>query len=108
MSKKKTKRKMAIITGVILVLSIIFYQPFINYLVTQAANPNGIIGGVMTKIWSGYFEDQTTWAFSLIDLNNYDRVLSVGYGSGSNIKYIKDQSAPNTVYGVVFAIQILY
>lgn len=87
------------VLGIIIILGIALYQPFINYMITQSANPKGIIGNVMTKIWSGYFENQTQWGLSLIDLNEYDTILNVGYGSGAGFEKM-NENGDAKLYGI--------
>lgn len=79
---------------------IVLYQPLINYLVAQAKNPTGLIGSMMTKIWSNYFQDLSRWSLRGIDLAKPNTVLDVGFGGGANIKYIKEHSATSIVYGI--------
>lgn len=76
------------------------YQRFINYLITQSGNPEGLIGSVMTKIWSVYFQDLSKWSFAHVDLDEHNAILDVGLGGGANIKYIKEHNATGMVYGV--------
>lgn len=76
------------------------YQPFINYLIEQSSNPTGVIGSVMTKIWSNYFQDLSKWSFTHIDLGEHNKILDVGFGGGANIKYVKEHNATSIVYGI--------
>lgn len=89
-----------IVVAVVAVGGIVLYQPAINYLIGQAANPSGVIGSLMTRIWSASFQNQNQWGLSLIDIADDDIVLSVGFGGGSDIKYLKDQGRKNTIYGI--------
>ena len=99
----KGKRKMKIFLIVIVIIiacCAAFYKPVINYLVGQSANPTGFIGSLMTRIWSVSFQDQNQWGLSLLNIADEGVILSVGFGSGSGIKQIKEQGAKNTVYGI--------
>ena len=78
----------------------IIYQPVMDYLITQSAEPKGFIGSVMTKIWSSYFQDLSKWSFTHVDLDKHNTILDVGFGGGANIKYIKEHNAASMVYGV--------
>lgn len=98
--KGKRKLKIWLIIGVIVVSSIVLYQPAINYLSKQAANPTGFIGNIMTKIWSVSFVNLNEWGYSHIKLNDKDVILDIGFGSGSGIKYMKENNRKNIIYGV--------
>lgn len=75
-------------------------RPLINYLVRQSEHPEGFVGRIMTKIWSGYFKDLNKWGNSLVHLDDAKKVLNVGFGGGSGVKEILDRKAGHTVYGV--------
>jgi len=97
--KKKTK---ILMMGVVIILatSFVLYQPLMNYLISQASNPDGFVGSVLTKIWSGYFQDLSNWSFSNVNLDEHNTILDVGFGGGSNIKYIKEHSTECMIYGI--------
>lgn len=99
----KGKRKMiGLIIGMLIILLsfVVLYQPFINYLISQASNPTGFVGNIITKIWSDYFRDLSDWTFKQVDLDEYNTILDVGFGGGANIKYIKEHRNECIVYGV--------
>jgi SAM-dependent methyltransferase len=100
---KKMSKKMKIallIIATVVVCCAVFNKPAINYLIGQSANPTGFIGNLMTRIWSVSFRNQNQWAHSLLDGNDEDMILIVGFGSGSGIKYMKDQGDRNIIFGV--------
>lgn len=76
------------------------YQPVINYLSEQAANPKGFIGSIMTKIWSNYFVDLNRWGYSHINLDEMDVILDIGFGGGGGIKYVNEHNKQNIIYGI--------
>ena len=101
MKQRKRGRVVTITTILIIgVMCVVFYQPFMDYLTSQAANPRGFVGGVMTRIWSNSFRDLSAWTFSLVDIQAPHTVLDVGFGGGANIKHIKAHNAHCVVYGV--------
>lgn len=99
---KRNKKKIIIVTVILTigVISGVSYQHLINYLSSQAANPTGFIGRAMTRIWSVSFHEQNQWGYSLVNINDEDVILSVGFGSGSGIKHIKERNNKNTIYGI--------
>ena len=99
---KRNRKMTGLLTGIIIVgvSCVVFYQPLINYLTLQARKPTGYVGKVITKIWSGYFRDLSEWTFSLVDIDEQNTILDVGFGGGANIKYIKEHNNECVVYGV--------
>lgn len=100
MKGKKRMRTWLVMISVIIVICVTLYQPLINYLSKQAANPTGIIGSIMTRIWSVSFRDMNEWSYSLMNLNDEDVILDIGFGSGSGIQHMKEMNRKNTIYGV--------
>lgn len=96
----RKKRVKLIIIGGVLILSCSLYKPFIDYLSKQAANPDGVVGKMITNIWSGYFTDLNRWGLSQVDLKDKKNILDIGFGGGSGIKYIMDRNLDCVVYGV--------
>jgi len=97
---RKKGRIVLIIMLVIGVICGVLYQPFVDYLSSQAANPTGLVGSVMTRIWSNYFQNLSRWTFSLVPVDEYATILDVGFGGGANIKHIKERNRECVVYGV--------
>ena len=58
----------------------------IQYLIKQSRNPSGLVGRVITNIWSSYFKELSLWAIKQTTIPNNSRILEVGYGGGSTIK----------------------
>ena len=97
----KSKLKLWVIGGILIMATgYILYQPVIDYLTSQSAEPKGSIGRVMTKIWSSYFQELSKWSFTHVDLDKHNTILDVGFGGGANIKYLKEHNDTSTVYGV--------
>ncbi|MGL6197397.1 MAG: class I SAM-dependent methyltransferase [Lachnospiraceae bacterium] len=92
---KKSKTKIWLIGGILILTA-----GLINYLVNQSRNPEGFVGKAMTKIWSSYFTDQNQWGYSLINIDEVETSLDVGFGGGSGIKYRMNQNPDRTVYGI--------
>jgi len=100
---RKINRKLAgFLAGILIigVCCVVLYQPFLNYLSSQAANPSGFVGSVVTKIWSNYFRDLSEWTLASVDLDEQHTILDVGFGGGTNIKYIKEHNNDSMVYGI--------
>ncbi|MCR8642545.1 hypothetical protein NV379_07695 [Paenibacillus sp. N1-5-1-14] len=69
----KKNRKLAGFLAGILIIGVccgMYYQPFMNYLSSQAAKPTGFVGNVITKIWSNYFRDLSKWRFKRTAYNS--------------------------------------
>jgi ubiquinone/menaquinone biosynthesis C-methylase UbiE len=98
--KRNKKKGLLLGIAIVGVVCAVLYQPLINDLSSQAANPTGFIGSVITRIWSNYFRDLAMWTFSLADLDEQDTILDVGFGGGANIKYIKEHNDDCIVYGI--------
>ena len=50
----------------------------IQYLINQSRNPSGLVGRVITNIWSSYFKELSLWAIKQITIPNNSRILEVG------------------------------
>ncbi|AMP20679.1 hypothetical protein AZF37_05350 [endosymbiont 'TC1' of Trimyema compressum] len=72
---KKNSKVIVISLVVIIIMSIFGYQPLIQYLTGQAANPHGFVGKVITRIWSNYFKNLSEWGLATINLNEYGKYL---------------------------------
>ncbi|QIK70434.1 class I SAM-dependent methyltransferase [Erysipelothrix sp. HDW6C] len=83
-----------------MVLFIMAYNPITKYLVDQAKHPTRFIGQLITNIWSSYFETLSIWSNNLVYLPEGSTILDVGFGGGSNIKYINKTIANVTLYGI--------
>lgn len=99
--KKHFKLKVAmIVLAAVIVAGAVAYQPLVNYLSEQAANPQGVVGKIMTWIWSGYFKGLNEWGLTLIDIQDYDSILDVGFGGGSNIDLMASENEHCVIQGV--------
>ena len=58
----------------------------IQYLIKQSRKPSGLVGRLITNIWSSYFKELSLWASKQTSIPNNSRILEVGYGGGSTIK----------------------
>ncbi len=57
-----------------------------EFLIKQSQKPSGLIGRVITKIWSFYFKKLSLWAIKQTTISDNYRILEIGYGGGSTIK----------------------
>ena len=58
----------------------------IQYLIKQSKNPSGLVGRLITNIWSSYFKKFSLWAIKQTTISDNSRILEIGYGGGSTIK----------------------
>lgn len=58
----------------------------IQYLIKQSRKPSGLVGRLITNIWSSYFKELSLWATKQTTIPNNSRILEIGYGGGSTIK----------------------
>ena len=58
----------------------------IQYLIKQSRKPSGLVGRLITNIWSSYFKEPSLWAIKQTTIPNNSRILEIGYGGGSTIK----------------------
>ena len=93
-------RIVLIATAAVIIAGIALYRPLINYLGQQAANPTGFVGRVMTRIWAVSFNDLREWGLSHVSINDDDVILSVGFGSGAGIDYMKGLNENIIIYGI--------
>ena len=57
-----------------------------EFLIKQSQKPSGLVGRVITKIWSFYFKKLSFWAIKQTTISDNYRILEIGYGGGSTIK----------------------
>jgi len=57
-----------------------------EFLIKQSQKPSGLIGRVITKIWSFYFKKLSLWAIKQTTISDNYRILEIGYGGGGTIK----------------------
>ena len=57
-----------------------------EFLIKKSQKPSGLIGRVITKIWSFYFKKLSLWAIKQTTISDNYRILEIGYGGGSTIK----------------------
>lgn len=96
----KKKKIILVMLASIITLGIILYNPLIEYLSEQAANPQGFIGKIITKVWSSYFDDLSEWTINYTEVKDDSKVLDIGYGGGSNIKNLVNLNQSLDIYGV--------
>ena len=58
----------------------------IQYLIKQSRKPSGLVGRLITNIWSSYFKELSLWAIKQTTIPYNSRILEVGYGGGTTIK----------------------
>jgi len=72
----------------------------IQYLINQSRNPSGLVGRVITNIWSSYFKELSLWAIKQTTIPNNSRILEVGYGGGSTIKNLLELDKNLDIHGI--------
>ena len=72
----------------------------IQYLIKQSRNPSGLVGRLITNIWSSYFKELSLWAIKQTTVTNNSRILEVGYGGGSTIKNLLALDKNLDIHGI--------
>ena len=72
----------------------------IQYLIKQSKNPSGLVGRVITNIWSSYFKKFSLWAIKQTTISDNSRILEIGYGGGSTIKNLLALDKNLDIYGI--------
>ena len=72
----------------------------IQYLIKQSRNPSGLVGRVITNIWSSYFKELSLWVIKQTTIPNNSRILEVGYGGGSTIKNLLALDKNLDIHGI--------
>ena len=71
-----------------------------EFLIKQSQKPSGLIGRVITKIWSFYFKKLSLWAIKQTTISSNYRILEIGYGGGSTIKNLLALNKHLEVHGI--------
>lgn len=71
-----------------------------EFLIKQSQKPSGLIGRVITKIWSFYFKKLSLWAIKQTTISDYYRILEIGYGGGSTIKNLLALNKNLEIHGI--------
>ena len=71
-----------------------------RYLIKQSQKPSGLVGRVITKIWSFYFKKLSLWAIKQTTISSNYRILEIGYGGGSTIKNLLALNKHLEVHGI--------
>lgn len=71
-----------------------------EFLIKQSQKPNGLIGRVITKIWSFYFKKLSLWAIKQTTISDNYRILEIGYGGGSTIKNLLALNKNLEIHGI--------
>ncbi len=71
-----------------------------EFLIKQSQKPSGLIGRVITKIWSFYFKKLSLWAIKQTTIADNYRILEIGYGGGSTIKNILALNKNLEIHGI--------
>ena len=71
-----------------------------RYLIKQSQKPSGLVGRVITKIWSFYFKKLSLWAIKQTTISGNYRILEIGYGGGSTIKNLLALNKHLEVHGI--------
>lgn len=71
-----------------------------EFLIKQSQKPRGLIGRVITKIWSFYFKKLSLWAIKQTTISDNYRILEIGYGGGSTIKNLLALNKNLEIHGI--------
>jgi len=76
------------------------YLMLTEFLIKQSQKPSGLIGRVITKIWSFYFKKLSLWAIKQTTISDNYRILEIGYGGGSTIKNLLALNKNLEIHGI--------
>ena len=71
-----------------------------RFLIKQSQKPSGLVGRVITQIWSFYFKKLSLWAIKQTTISGNYRILEIGYGGGSTIKNLLALNKHLEVHGI--------
>ena len=71
-----------------------------EFLIKQSQKPSGLIGRVITKIWSFYSKKLSLWAIKQTTISDNYRILEIGYGGGSTIKNLLALNKNLEIHGI--------
>lgn len=71
-----------------------------EFLIKQSQKPSGLIGRVITKLWSFYFKKLSLWAIKQTTISDNYRILEIGYGGGSTIKNLLALNKNLEIHGI--------
>ena len=71
-----------------------------EFLIKQSQKPSGLIGRVITKIWSFYFKKLSLWAIKQTTISDNYIILEIGYGGGSTIKNLLALNKNLEIHGI--------
>ena len=71
-----------------------------RFLIKQSQKPSGLVGRVITKIWSFYFKKLSLWAIKQTTISGNYRILEIGYGGGSTIKNLLALNKNLEIHGI--------
>ena len=71
-----------------------------EFLIKQSQKPSGLIGRVITRIWSFYFKKLSLWAIKQTTISDNYRILEIGYGGGSTIKNLLALNKNLEIHGI--------
>ena len=71
-----------------------------EFLIKQSQKPSGLIGRVITKIWSFYFKKLSLWSIKQTTISDNYRILEIGYGGGSTIKNLLALNKNLEIHGI--------
>lgn len=71
-----------------------------EFLIKQSQKPSGLVGRVITKIWSFYFKKLSLWAIKQTTISGNYRILEIGYGGGSTIKNLLALNKNLEIHGI--------
>ncbi|MBM7602700.1 ubiquinone/menaquinone biosynthesis C-methylase UbiE [Metabacillus crassostreae] len=78
---------------------------FLNQLIEQAKNPNGIIGSMMLRIMNTAHTNMNKWALEKIKMKEESVVLDVGCGGGKTILLLSKINTNAKIFGIDYSDQ---
>ncbi|WLR50788.1 class I SAM-dependent methyltransferase [Bacillus tianshenii] len=69
----------------------------------QFAKPRGWFGWIIGKVLATSNQDINEWTISLLDIQQNDNILEIGYGPGKAIQYINDSFPTVFIAGIDYS-----
>lgn len=67
---------------------------------SQFSHPKGIVGHAIGVLMSNTNQARNTWVIDLLDVQPSDRILEVGFGSGTTVQQISRLAMNGFVAGI--------
>lgn len=68
--------------------------------ISQAGLPRGLIGRIVGRIMAWRNRPDNEWTISLLEINNSENILEVGFGPGQAIQLLSDVNASVHIAGI--------